>query len=166
MLLQLVNNNYKRSSIYQYDSYSAFLWLLHRLNFEFPPTGGIVTDGSFQTTKLLRYLSNKDYAIMGKYAFVIHMYVCKHNKKLVQYVVGHVSQLWHSLFDNRARICPCCLHCLLHHWRNHWNRKQKTFVLQKLSQLLRHLCYNGEWVWCTVIITMPWLITINVCIIF
>ena len=38
----------------------------YRINFEFPPTGGIVTEARFETAKLLRYLSRTDYVLMGK----------------------------------------------------------------------------------------------------
>ena len=36
-----------------------------RLNFEFPPTGGIISHGEFVTVKLLRYITKSDYALMG-----------------------------------------------------------------------------------------------------
>ena len=40
--------------------------LLFRINFEFPSTGGILTEATFETAKLLRYLSRTDYALLGK----------------------------------------------------------------------------------------------------
>ena len=36
-----------------------------RINFEFPATGGILTEATFDTAKLLRYLSRKDYVVLG-----------------------------------------------------------------------------------------------------
>ena len=39
---------------------------IFRLNFEFPPSGGIVSSGEFTTVKLLRYITKSDYALMGK----------------------------------------------------------------------------------------------------
>ena len=42
-------------------------WIMpFRINFEFPPTGGIVTDASFKTVRLLRYITQSDYVLMGK----------------------------------------------------------------------------------------------------
>ena len=38
------------------------------MNFEFPPTGGIVPDGSFKTVRLLRYITKMDYVLMGNHA--------------------------------------------------------------------------------------------------
>ena len=35
------------------------------MNFEFPPTGGIIAHGEFVTVKLLRYITESDYALMG-----------------------------------------------------------------------------------------------------
>ncbi len=35
------------------------------MNFEFPPTGGILPYGSFGTVKLLRYITQWEYAILG-----------------------------------------------------------------------------------------------------
>ena len=37
-----------------------------RINFEFPATGGILTEATFDTAKLLRYLSRKDYVVLGQ----------------------------------------------------------------------------------------------------
>lgn len=39
--------------------------LLFRINFEFPSTGGVLTEATFETAKLLRYLSRTDYALLG-----------------------------------------------------------------------------------------------------
>ena len=43
--------------------YSRIICL--RINFEFPPTGGIVTDASFKTVRLLRYITKMDHVLMG-----------------------------------------------------------------------------------------------------
>ena len=37
-----------------------------RINFEFPATGGILTEATYDTAKLLRYLSRKDYVVLGE----------------------------------------------------------------------------------------------------
>jgi hypothetical protein len=51
---------------------SDFVTVL-RLTFEFPPTGGVMPTGEFATVKLLRYITEGDYALMGNITIVYHL---------------------------------------------------------------------------------------------
>ena len=51
--------------MYKFPILCSYFKTLFRLNFEFPPTGGIISHGEFVTVKLLRYITKSDYALMG-----------------------------------------------------------------------------------------------------
>ena len=71
-----------------------------KFNFEFPPTGGIISTGEYRTVKLLRYITKSDYALMGAefifasmvlYYFVEEVMEIKNNK------LAYFTSFWNCL---------------------------------------------------------------------
>ena len=65
---------------------------LHRLVFEFPATGGLITSSSFRTVKLLRYVTPFDYFVMACewiFAFFVLYYIVEEVGVRVLYRIEH-----------------------------------------------------------------------------
>ena len=108
-------------------------FLIFRINFEFPPTGGIVPDGSFKTVRLLRYITKSDYVLMGKRLktqFVIQKGVYQCLKIIFfQYVIKY--------FFFRIGNRSFCIGDIFPNWRSNWDKINGLWIYQKLLELCR-----------------------------
>ena len=73
---------------------------MHRLNFEFPSTGGIISHGEFVTVKLLRYITEADYALMGAEFLFAAMLIYYFVEEAMEIRVGkfeYLTSFWNCL---------------------------------------------------------------------
>lgn len=71
-----------------------------KLNFEFPPTGGIITEANFRTVKLLRYITREDYAIMGceiVFAAFVLYYLIEEFIEIKKQKFEYIKSFWNCL---------------------------------------------------------------------
>ena len=128
--------------IYLYNLKSTF-----RINFEFPPTGGIVTDGSFKTVRLLRYITKMDYVLMGNHLHYYYFFPSYLMGEIFYVYVNLIilfdifylhSRMWDH-FDDIGILFPG--------WRSYWNQNHGVWILQKLLELFGLMCDYGKCTW-------------------
>ena len=83
----------------RYTYLHIYILLLYRLNFEFPSTGGIISHGEFVTVKLLRYITEADYALMGAEFLFAAM--------LIYYFVEEAMEIRVGKFDYFTSFWNC-----------------------------------------------------------
>ena len=71
-----------------------------KFNFEFPPTGGIISTGDYKTVKLLRYITKSDYALMGAefiFAFMVLYYFVEEVMEIKNNKLAYFTSFWNCL---------------------------------------------------------------------
>ncbi|KAF2897002.1 hypothetical protein ILUMI_09174 [Ignelater luminosus] len=88
------------------------LFCVIKIVFEFPPTGGVLPSYSFQTVKLIRYVTSSDYFILAcellVLGFVIY-YTVEEIREIFYFRWTYMTQFWNYIDLILLVLAYCCL---------------------------------------------------------